>query len=311
MSRALSCTRAIALCVAVLAIAHGAAAQGGRVSGVVNDEDGHPLKAATVSAELPDTGQTFTSSTDDKGRFSMIGLRSGMWTFVAQAPNHAPRGGKFPIRATTVNAPLIFTLEKRGIVVGALGGVTAKELQSQLAAASTLFNQEKWDEAIAAYRGILERTPALTMINLQIGAAFENKKDYASAIAAYNDLIKSDPTNQQAVVGLGSALLAKGDAAAAEQTLMKATESANPSRDVFYSLGELKTARGEADQAAAWYKKAAESDPSWGKPLYKLGMAALTSGDKPTASALLGKVVLVDPESPEAALAKTAIDQIK
>ena len=50
MSRAPSCTRAIALCVAVLAIAHGAAAQGGRVSGVVNDEDGHPLKAATVSA---------------------------------------------------------------------------------------------------------------------------------------------------------------------------------------------------------------------------------------------------------------------
>ena len=49
------------------AFAAQASAQVGRVSGVVKGEDGQPLKGATITAENPNIGQTFTSTTDDKG----------------------------------------------------------------------------------------------------------------------------------------------------------------------------------------------------------------------------------------------------
>ena len=63
---------AVALVVGSAAIA---GAQVGRVGGVVKDDDGQPIKGATVSAENPDAPLgSFTATTDDKGRFAIIGL---------------------------------------------------------------------------------------------------------------------------------------------------------------------------------------------------------------------------------------------
>ena len=62
----------------VVALASSAAAQTGRVGGVVKDEAGNPIKGATVTAENPAASpSSFTATTDDKGRFSIIGLKRG------------------------------------------------------------------------------------------------------------------------------------------------------------------------------------------------------------------------------------------
>ena len=59
----------------VVALAASAAAQTGRVGGIVKDEAGNPIKGATVTAENPGASpSSFTATTDDKGRFSIIGL---------------------------------------------------------------------------------------------------------------------------------------------------------------------------------------------------------------------------------------------
>ncbi len=134
-----------------------AAAQPGRVGGLVRDEEGQAIKGATVTAENPNFGTaTFTATTDERGRFSMIGLRAGQWRFVAQAPAHSPAAFEMAVRsAGTSNPPITFTLLKSGIIMGPLGNLAAKDLQADLAAADALFNQQKWDEAIAAYRAIM------------------------------------------------------------------------------------------------------------------------------------------------------------
>ena len=43
----------------------------------------------------------------------------------------------------------------------------------------------------------MAKAPALSVINLQIAAAYRNKKEYDNAIAAYNDLLKVDPDQRQ------------------------------------------------------------------------------------------------------------------
>ena len=101
----------------------------------------------------------------------------------------------------------------------ALGGAAAKDLQADLQAADQLYNTQKYDESIAAYRQIMAKAPALSVINLQIAAAYRNKKEYDNAIAAYNDLLKTDPTNDKAIIGIGMTNLEKGDYKAAEDTL--------------------------------------------------------------------------------------------
>jgi len=289
-----SLIRGVLAAVAALTIAATAAAQTGRVGGTVKDEAGQPIKGATITAENPGASpSSFTATTDDKGRFSIIGLRTGQWTFTAQAPGFGPETGRMPVNTIGApNPPLTFTLKKGGgsAPAGALGGIAAKDLQTELATADTLYNQQKWDEAVAAYR---------------------NKKDYDAAIAAYNDLLKADPANDKAIVGIGMTNLEKGDLKAAEDTLTKASQSARPTREVFYNLGEVKFAKGATDEAAALYQKAADMDPSWGKPLFKLALVQLNKGDKDATIKALEKVIAADPMSPEAAQAKQVIEQLK
>ena len=303
-----------ALCVATLAGT--ALAQTGRVGGIVKDEAGQPIKGATVTAENPNASpSSFTATTDDKGRFSIIGLKTGQWNFTAMAPGFAPEMGKLPVATIGApNPPLQFTLKKGGGSAApgsALGSMAAKDLQADLAAADLLYNSQKWDESIAAYRAIMTKAPSLSVINLQIAAAYRNKKEYDNAIAAYNELLKADPKNDKAIVGIGMTNLEKGDLKAAEDTLTKAAEGGAPTREVFYNLGEVKFAKGQADEAAKWYQKAVDLDATWGKPVLKLAFVALNKGDNAGALKLSEKVVAVDPTSPEAAAAKQLIEQLK
>jgi tetratricopeptide (TPR) repeat protein len=308
-------TRSALAAVLVAAFAVSAGAQTGRVGGTVKDEAGQPIKGATITAENPNASpSSFTATTDDKGRFSIIGLRGGQWTFSAQAPGFAPESGRLNVNTIgSPNPPLTFTLKKGGAAApaGALGGAAAKDLQAELAAADALYNAQKWDDAVAAYRAIMAKAPALSVINLQIAAAYRNKKDYDAALAAYNDLLKADPNNDKAIIGVGMTNLEKGDLKAAEETLTRAAQSPKPTREVFYNLGEVLFAKGSTDEAASWYQKAAEMDPSWGKPLFKLALVQLNKGDKDATIKALEKVIAADPMSPEATQAKAVIEQLK
>ena len=301
-----------ALCVA--ATVASAAAQTGRVGGTVKDGAGQPLKGATITAENPSASpSSFTATTDEKGRFSIIGLRTGSWTFTAQAPGFGPEAGRMNVQTIgSPNPPLTFTLKKGNApAAGALAGINAKDLQAELVAADQLYNTQRWDESIAAYRAIVAKAPSVTSIHLQIAAACRNKKDYDCALASYNDMLKIDPTNDKARVGIGMTNLEKGDLDAADATLSKAAEGASPAREVFYNLGEVKFAKSQIDEAAQWYERAVTSDPTWGKPVLKLALVALNKGDKAGAIKLAEKVVTIDPRSPEAVTAAALIDQLK
>ena len=309
LSRALAGAALIALSAAT------AAAQTGRVGGTVKDEGGNPIKGATVTAENPSASpSSFTAITDDKGRFSIIGMRSGQWTFTATMQGFAPESGKLNVQTIgSPNPPITFTLKKGsgGGAGGALAGVNAKELQGELAAADQLYNAGQWDAAIGAYKAVLVKAPALSVINLQIAAAYRNKKEYDNALAAYNDVLKNDANNDKAKVGIAMTNLEKGDLKAAEETLTNVAQTPSASREVLYSLGEVKFAKGDTDEAAKWYQKAAEADPAWGKPLFKLGLVALNKGDKDGTVKAMEKVIAADPNSPEAAQAKAVIEQLK
>ena len=71
------------LCVAIL-WSSAAAAQTSIIRGVIRDTNGTLISGAAVKAENPLSPRTIESETDDSGRFSFIGLRSGRWLFTIQ-----------------------------------------------------------------------------------------------------------------------------------------------------------------------------------------------------------------------------------
>ena len=96
---------ALVLAAAFVVSALPAAAQTGRIGGTIKDGQGQPIKGATVTAENPSASpSSFTATTDDKGRYSIIGLKSGGWKITAVAPGFAPASGQVPVR--TIGAPM-------------------------------------------------------------------------------------------------------------------------------------------------------------------------------------------------------------
>jgi tetratricopeptide (TPR) repeat protein len=291
------------------AAAGSAFAQPGRVGGLIKDDSGAPIKGATIVAENPNIGQTLTATTDDKGRFTMIGLSSGQWRFIAQAPGHLPQATAMQVRTNgALNAPMSFSLRRTDVTrSGAFANISAKDLQASLKTADDFFNQQKWDEAIAAYKAIAARTPALAIVNLQVGAAYRSKKNYDAAIDAYREVLKVEPANANAHVSIALTQLERGDVKGAEETLTQAAAQPAAGKDVLYQLGELKRRAGALPEAMEWFDKAAAADRAWGKPLYGLGLCAIENGNRAKASDYMAQVIAVDPASTEAALAKTAL----
>jgi tetratricopeptide (TPR) repeat protein len=307
----LSLTRGACAALIVAAMAASAQAQTGRVVGIVKDESGQPIKGATLSLENPEASpRNFTATSDDRGRFAVIGLKAGEWSVVAQAPGFVAEVARLQVRATTPSAPLLTLRRAPAPPPSALGSVGAKDLQSDLRSADQMFNAQQWDQAIAAYKSILAKTPALSVINLQVAAAYRNKKDYDGALTAYNDLLKAEPASDKARIGLGQTYMERGDLGAAANALNQAAQQ-GASKELLFTLGEIEAARGNSDEAVKWYQKASADDPNWGKPLLKLGMTAMNKGDRTDAAAKMQRVMVVDPMSAEAAQAKTFIEQMK
>jgi predicted TPR repeat methyltransferase len=93
--------------------------------------------------------------------------------------------------------------------------------------------------------------------------------------------------------------------------LTQAAAAPLSSRDIFYHLAEIKVAKDQTDEAVLLYQKAADADTSWGKPLFRLGTIAMKKGDRQAALRAMTQVMAIDPSSPEAAQAKTAVEQLK
>jgi tetratricopeptide (TPR) repeat protein len=170
------------------------------------------MKGATVRASNKEAyPPQIASSTDDKGRWAMIGLRTGTWTFVVEAPGYARQEAQWPVRvAGTV--PMHFVLARE---LGPIPGALTKNIQQQLAAANALRDKGQLDQAIAAYEQIREQNPKLTTVNLVMGGVYRTKAALESdpearrvlfdrAIASYTTLLDDDASSERAKVEIES-----------------------------------------------------------------------------------------------------------
>ena len=196
--------RCVAMAALWIGVTAGAAeAQRGRMRGAVRDTSGESVSSALVKAEHPENTRSITTTTDDDGRFALIGLRLGTWRFTVEAPGFRPFQARIRISARGGSYFFVLTPDvtiTRKVVpsTGLLAGVAAEDIQLELDTADTLYEAGQYDEAIEAYEAALARVPFLTTINLQIGHAYREQKEYSRARAAYEEVLRSDPTNEEA-----------------------------------------------------------------------------------------------------------------
>jgi tetratricopeptide (TPR) repeat protein len=194
-----------ALVALLLGLTTGASAQG-RAVGTVKDIGGKAIKGATVKASNPDASPSqFASATDDRGRWAMIGLKSGTWHFTVEAPGYVTVETNAPIRVAAA-PPMQFALAKDP---GPIPNALDRNIEQLIQEAALARDAGRLDQAIAAYQDIRTRNPKLTSVNLVIGDLYRRKavqetdpnakqNFYRQALDAYDQLLKSDATNVRA-----------------------------------------------------------------------------------------------------------------
>jgi Flp pilus assembly protein TadD len=284
--------------------------QAGRLSGRVKDaRTGDAIKGATIVAENTSAMPgSFTSVSDEKGRFSMLGLRGGTWFLTITAPGYFPLQGATRVGSFGSGPSVDLTLTKAPTAAAnPLATVDVQALRQDLVTADTLMDRGQYDEAIAAYEAILVKVPALTSVNIEIGRAYRAKSDYGRAADAYRRALEKDPANETAQVMLGQTQFDLGDADAGERTLRTAAERPGAGALAFNAMGALMRERRDPVDAARWFDKAVKAEPTWPAPLLALGQIALDRGDSAMATSLLERVVALDGDGPDAARAKALL----
>lgn len=197
---------------ATLVAATPALAQSGRAQGVVRDLTGKAIKGASVRAVNPEAYPSeLTSATDGKGRFGMIGLRSGIWRFVIDAPGFLRLDVSAPVRQG-VTAPMQFALARDP---GPLPDALERNIQQRLQEAGTLRESGQLDQALAVYQDIYARNPMLTSLNLVVADLYRRKAAQTTdstakaalldrAAQAYHELLKADADNERARIEISA-----------------------------------------------------------------------------------------------------------
>lgn len=210
----------------VLACAPSADAQVARIRGTVKTDHGEPIKGAVVTARsnVAQPGE-FRSSTNEKGEWSMLGLRSGVWTLEVAADGFETVRNNVRVSSFDRNRSFDAILAPLRVAATVVR-FDAETLQAALKEADDHAEAKRWPEAIEAYRAILQTAPALTTVYLPLGRACRESGRSDEAVAAFKSFLALHARSQTGLVELGRTYLAAGDRAGAVATLTEAVDVA-------------------------------------------------------------------------------------
>ena len=275
----------------------------GRVSGTVKDQDGNPIEGATVTAQAGDSGRVLEATTDDRGRWAILGFRSRPYDFSVQAAGFMPYNYQAPMRQAGKNPDMDLVLERAqmGRSAGTGGGL--------LAEAQELHQAGRYDEALAMYDEVLTADPTVYQINLNRAAVLRELGRPDDAKAAYQVVLDQEPRNAAALVSLGEMSMADADMDGALAYWEQAVDSTED-EVIPYNVAQISFQNGETEKAIEYYLIAADRRLDWAEPYVQIGIVYLNMGDFPAAAEQFEMAIEVEPDSAAAAQAQAMLDAL-
>lgn len=184
-----------------------------------------------------------------------------------------------------------------GALVGCSGVQTYIGQDSQQAAMSgkQWLDQQRYDEAVAAYRQAVRLEPQNALAHYGLGVAYSRKGEYGEAMAAYREAIRLQPDHADAHYGLGVAAERQDD----DQTAMAAYREVTRLRPndamAHYGLGVASGRLGQDEQAVTAYREAIRLNPSLADAYYNLGMVYARLRQEDQAIAAFREAIRIKP----------------
>lgn len=282
-----------------------AAAQTGSVSGQVLDTNAKPWPGLTVEV-MSDQGQKEEAKTDNDGKYSVRGLRPGVYTVtIAAFPPPNDKQPPYPIAKIKVEGGQDQKVDANFKDIIAKQGEAAQE------------QVKKQEEERQKFQGMKAHFDAGVGFLNQVGQV---KADLAKAPADQRDALKTQvkDLSEKAVTELEAAKAAAPekdqnlhliwarlgdayDAAGRSDDAANAYKQAielKPSAAYYNNLGGILGRAGKIDEAMAAYQKSAELDPTNAATAYRNGGITLyNAGKLKEAIEPLKKATELDPKN--------------
>ncbi len=155
--------------------------------------------------------------------------------------------------------------------------------------------EERWPEAIAAFRGALKRTAEPVRVGIDLGKAYHNAGDLERALEAYRKAARLAPDNAQVAYSIA---LTRGLLGTPEVALAAAEEfvERHPDAAEGHQLrGKLLLAAGRLADARRAYRRATEVAPNDALAAYDHAVALEDSGAIADARSEYRRAVTLDP----------------
>ena len=292
---------------------------GGRLQGTVKDREGNAIAGATITLTLPGVADPVSSQSNDEGIWVKGNLGFGRWTVECSAPGFMPDTVVALVNTSSRNPRVNFVLVAGENPADAAGAsLFGGELGEKIMAGNVLFDAGDFAGALAAFDAIIaeemakeEPNPDVHMVHLSSGNAAFELNDYATAAQHYGALIEADPESREGRMGLAKTYMMERrlDEAVAELEQIDLTEIMDPI--VFYNIGSLLFDQGQSAQAQTYYTLAVERDPDFSDAHMQLGLSMIQQGLMQECKPHFEKVIELDPESENAALAQQFLDMIQ
>jgi Flp pilus assembly protein TadD len=283
-----------------------AAVKGG-IKGKILDEKNNPVSGASVtiiSVDYP--SQQYKLTTNKKGDFIQIGLDPGDYRLRCEKETFQPKD-------ELVRVPINEIVEKN-ITLNAVAEPMKVEVipgKKEMAEANKLFQEGKFEGALAAYREAAAQAPQDAIIQYNIGVTLLAMEKLDEAVAAFKRTIEIQPENVLALKGLGQIY---GKMRIYEESVKfysLATRLSSNDPEALFNLGVSQMNLGNQEAAKEAFQKSIACNESYADSYYQLGLIFLNQGKTEEALTALEKFLLLAPEDSKAGNAGEMIKIIK
>ena len=277
----------------------------GRIMGHVLDEQGKPIEGVKVKLLYVQNNSGFEVMSDAMGEWKASWLRGGMWFIDFEKVGFEVKKIQFQVNESQKNPEVDVNLKK------AEGLVLTDELKKALNEGNTLFNEGKYEEAIASFDKILAGYPDAFIINKNIGNSYFKMEKYDKAEEYYLKVLEKDPQSSEAMLLIGNCYANRGQNEKALEWYGKIEFEKIKDPTVLYNIGADFFNVSKFEEALKYYKKAVELKEDFLEALYQLGLTYLNLQNNQESLSTFEKYLKYDPNSEKASLVKGFIEFLK
>jgi len=277
----------------------------GVLRGTITDEEGNLIEGVTVKFVDTVSGTSFETKSDKEGYWSEKWIARGMYHLDFMKVGYETKKISIKVTELQKNEPVEVVLRKvEGIVL-------TENLIEVIHKGNVLFNQEKYDEALAIYEKAIAENPDAYIINKNIANTYFAMKKYDLAIEYYKKVAEKQENNTSTAILIGNSYINMNKNEEALEWYGKTDVEDIEDIIALYNIGVLFFNNYEFDKSITYLEQAVKVDAQHADSFYQLGMVYLAAGRNDDAVSIFEKFLVIEPDTERTETAKSVINMLK